>query len=160
MFERGELEGAWVPEPWAARMLGAGGRILVDERDLWPERRFHTTVIVTTQRALERRREDIKKLLRAHVVLTRTWQQDPSAFVGAVAAAFKAHAGKELAPRVLADAFSRLEPAVRPDEAHVREVARHARELGYVATDDVSGIVDGSLLDEVMRDLGLASASP
>jgi NitT/TauT family transport system substrate-binding protein len=160
MFERGELEGAWVPEPWGARMIAAGGRMLVDERELWPERRFHTTVIVTTQRALERRREDIKKLLRAHVELTRKWQENPSDFVGAVAAAFKAHAGKELDPGVLADAFSRLEPALRPDDAHVHEVARHARELGYAASDEVSGIVDRSLLDEVMRDLGLAYTGP
>jgi NitT/TauT family transport system substrate-binding protein len=36
MFERGELAGAWVPEPWGARLVhDAGGRILVDERSLW-----------------------------------------------------------------------------------------------------------------------------
>jgi NitT/TauT family transport system substrate-binding protein len=60
----------------------------------------------------------------------------------------------------MADAFSRLEPFLRPIEGHMRDVARHAQELGYVASDDVSGIVDSSLLDEVMRELGLAHAAP
>jgi NitT/TauT family transport system substrate-binding protein len=32
-----EIDGAWVPEPWATRLVNeAGGKILVDERDLWP----------------------------------------------------------------------------------------------------------------------------
>jgi NitT/TauT family transport system substrate-binding protein len=159
-IERGELEGAWVPEPWCARLVAAGGRILVDERDLWPERRFHTTVMATTRKTLERRREDIKKLLRAHVELTRRWEADRPAFVRSVGEAFKAHAGQEIAPRVLADAFSRMEPFVHPLEGNLREVARHAKELGYVPSDDVSGIVDTSLLEEVRRDLGLARASP
>ena len=47
LFQQGRLAGAWVPEPWATRLAReGGGRILVDERDLWPERTFPTTVIV------------------------------------------------------------------------------------------------------------------
>jgi ABC-type nitrate/sulfonate/bicarbonate transport system substrate-binding protein len=35
-FRSGQIDGAWVPEPWATRLvLEAGGRQLVDERDLW-----------------------------------------------------------------------------------------------------------------------------
>ncbi|MBL8976754.1 MAG: ABC transporter substrate-binding protein, partial [Myxococcales bacterium] len=36
-FRDGKLAGAWVPEPWASRLvLEGGGKVLVDERDLWP----------------------------------------------------------------------------------------------------------------------------
>jgi NitT/TauT family transport system substrate-binding protein len=39
-FETGELAGAWVPEPWATRLVTeGGGKILVDEADLWPQGR-------------------------------------------------------------------------------------------------------------------------
>ena len=36
-FRQGQIDGAWVPEPWATRLvLEGGGRVLQDERDLWP----------------------------------------------------------------------------------------------------------------------------
>jgi NitT/TauT family transport system substrate-binding protein len=36
-FRAGEIQGAWVPEPWATRLvLEGGGSVLVDERTLWP----------------------------------------------------------------------------------------------------------------------------
>ena len=159
MFERGEIEGAWVPEPWGARLIAAGGKILVDERDLWPERRFQTTVLVTTSRVLERRREDVKKVLRTHVELTRRWQADPAAFLRSTHEAFRAYAGQGLDPKVAADAFSRIEPMVRPIEANIRAVARQARELSYLQEDDVTGIVEAGLLDEVLREMAIPSAT-
>ena len=39
-FIAGDIDGAWVPEPWASRLVIEGkGHVLVDERDIWPERR-------------------------------------------------------------------------------------------------------------------------
>ena len=40
----GDIDGAWVPEPWATRLVNeGGGKMLVDEADLWPEGKFVTT---------------------------------------------------------------------------------------------------------------------
>jgi NitT/TauT family transport system substrate-binding protein len=44
---RGALDGAWLPEPWATRVvLDADAVRLVDERDLWPRRAFPTALVV------------------------------------------------------------------------------------------------------------------
>jgi NitT/TauT family transport system substrate-binding protein len=46
-IRRGALDGAWLPEPWATRVvLDAGGVRLIDERDLWPDRAFPTAIVV------------------------------------------------------------------------------------------------------------------
>ncbi len=38
------IDGAWVPEPWATRLVDeGGGKILVDEADLWPDGKYVTT---------------------------------------------------------------------------------------------------------------------
>jgi len=43
---RGALDGAWLPEPWATRVIQDAGAIrLVDERELWPDRRFPTALV-------------------------------------------------------------------------------------------------------------------
>jgi NitT/TauT family transport system substrate-binding protein len=149
-YLQGALEGAWVPEPWGARMVAeGGGQVLVDERDLWPDRRFPTTVIVTTKKVLETRRPQVLALLRAHVRLTERWRADPAAFSSAVNAAFGKLTSKPLPEPVLKDAFSRLEPSLDPGQAALARSAQHAKELGYLTSDDVSGLVDLSLLEEV-----------
>jgi NitT/TauT family transport system substrate-binding protein len=151
LFLNGKIEGAWVPEPWGARMVAeGGGHILVDERDLWPQRRFHTTVLVTTKKALEERREQLKKLVRAHMELTRQWQQQPEAFVGRVNDAFAKVTGHPISEPVLKDAFTRLEPALDPVPAQLQTAAEHAQQLGFISSSDLKGLVDDSLLREVM----------
>ncbi len=50
-FKTGELVGAWVPEPWATRLVTeGGGKILVDEADLWPQGQYVTTQLDRHQR--------------------------------------------------------------------------------------------------------------
>ncbi|MBN1203754.1 MAG: ABC transporter substrate-binding protein [Myxococcaceae bacterium] len=149
-YLQGGLEGAWVPEPWGARMVAeGGGQVLVDERDLWPRRRFPTTVLVTTRKVLETRRPQVAALLRVHVRLTERWRADPARFTSAVNAAFGKLTSKPLAEPVLREAFSRLEPSLDPEQAALATSARHAQELGYLPGDDISGLVDLSLLEEV-----------
>ena len=62
-FTSGDLDGAWVPEPWATRMVEeAGGHILVDERDLWPEGRFVTTHLMVATEFLDAHPDVVKRL--------------------------------------------------------------------------------------------------
>ncbi|HLK99612.1 MAG TPA: ABC transporter substrate-binding protein [Myxococcaceae bacterium] len=148
-YLQGGLEGAWVPEPWGARMIAeGGGQVLVDERELWPERRFPSTVLVTTKKVLETRRPQVLALLRVHARLTERWTADPAAFATAVNAGFAKLTTKPLPEPVLKEAFSRLEPSLDPVPAALAESAGHAKALGYLTADDISGLVDLSLLEE------------
>jgi NitT/TauT family transport system substrate-binding protein len=152
MFARGDLAGAWVPEPWGARLVAeAGGRILLDERTLWDRGRFPTTILVVSKRALDRRPNDVAALLRAHVALTRRWQQDPRAFGKLVNEGYGKRTGKPLPDGILADALSRIEPTDDPMAPQLAEMARHAQALGYAPPGDVSGIVDAKLLSEIAK---------
>ena len=60
-FMAGDIDGAWVPEPWATRFIQEGGaHVLVDEATLWPKGEYVTThLIVRTEvpRRAPRRRE-------------------------------------------------------------------------------------------------------
>ncbi|MBZ4417589.1 ABC transporter substrate-binding protein [Myxococcus sp. RHSTA-1-4] len=149
-YLRGSIEGAWVPEPWGARMVAeGGGRILVDERDLWPERRFPTTVIVTTRKVLETQRPRVAAVLRAHVRLTERWKEDPAGFTTSANAAFGKLTRKPLPPEIAQAAFSRMEPSLDPVPSALATAARHAKELGFTTDADITGLVDLSVLDEV-----------
>lgn len=46
-MRRGALDGAWLAEPWATRVVRAVDAVrLVDERDLWPGRAFPTALVI------------------------------------------------------------------------------------------------------------------
>lgn len=81
---RGNLDGAWLPEPWAARAVTEGARRVVDERDLWPDGRFSSALLVAPRgsagdprvRALasaiaREAREGRDLVARCHTALTR-----------------------------------------------------------------------------------------
>jgi NitT/TauT family transport system substrate-binding protein len=147
MFVRGELAGAWVPEPWGARLLAeGGGRILVDERSLWEDGRFPTAVLVVSRRALERRPADVAALVAAHVELTRRWQRDPHGFGALVNAAYGRRTGKPLPEAVLRDALSRLAPLEDPLAPQLARMARAAQELRYAPEGEIAAIVEDAPL--------------
>ena len=152
MFARGELAGAWVPEPWGARLVAeAGGRILVDERTLWEGGRFPTAVLVASRRALERRRGEVLAVLRAHLDLTSRWERQPREMARAANAAYAKLTGKPLRDAVLDDAFSRTSPSADPLPAQLAHIAQDTQRLGFAPGGDVSGMVDASLLPEAKR---------
>jgi NitT/TauT family transport system substrate-binding protein len=147
LFARGDLAGAWVPEPWGARLVAeAHGKILVDERKLWPGGKFPTTILVASRRALEVRRDDVVAIVRAQLELTHRWRADRLAFAQAANAEYGRLTGHPLPPAVIEDAFSRLEPSDDPTAAALMEQARQARELGYAPQGDLSELVDPTVL--------------
>lgn len=147
MFSRGDLAGAWVPEPWGARLVAeGGGRILLDERKLWPGGKFPAALLVVSRRALERRRGDVAALVRAHVELTVRWQRDRRGFERLANEAHGRRTGKPLPEAILKDAMSRLSPAKDPMRAQLEEIARRTQALGFAPAGDVSGMVDETLL--------------
>ena len=152
LFKMGQLEGAWVPEPWGARLIAeAGGKILIDERKLWENGAFPTTLLVASKAVLDARREDVKLVLQAHIELTERANKDPAAFHEAANKAFGALMHHELPKPILDDAFSRMELTLDPMSKQVSRMAEHAKEFGFISDADVSGIVDDSLLKELGR---------
>jgi NitT/TauT family transport system substrate-binding protein len=141
LFGRGQLVGAWVPEPWASRMvLEQQGWLLVDERDLWPQGRFPTTVVIASTAALAKRPDLVERLLLVNGQAIRSLSEEPSA--RAVVAAHIARAlGKPLPQKVLERAFDQLSFSPELSESELAQLAQHAQVLGLLKEADVSGLV-------------------
>jgi NitT/TauT family transport system substrate-binding protein len=149
LFLRKELDGAWVPEPWGAILIHrAQGVILLDERTLWPEGKFATTLLVASQRFLETKPESVQRMMNAHVELTRWIQahrQDASAILNQELARYTR---KTLDETILADALSRLEVTVDPLENSLDTFFERARALGYLKKGSLKGLLDLRYLEQ------------
>jgi NitT/TauT family transport system substrate-binding protein len=67
-LERGDVAGAWLPEPWATRAVRElGAARLVDERDRWPGHAFPASLLVARRDFLATRPELAGSVCRAIV---------------------------------------------------------------------------------------------
>jgi len=153
LFLKKSIDGAWVPEPWGAKLVKeANGKILVDERDLWPNGKFVTSQIVVRTDYLKNHPNVIKKLLEAHVDET-TWinnNKDQAAQI--FNTQLEKLTGKTIPADELRDAFSRLEITYYPIKESLYTSANNAFELGFLGDTkpDLSSIYDLTLLNEVL----------
>lgn len=154
-FVAGEIDGAWVPEPWATRMLEeGGGRVFVDEADLWPDGRFVTTHLIVATEFLEEHPDVVKALLQAHVEAVTFANEQTDAAQQAVLSQIAAVTGSELSAEVLAAAWENLEFTADPIASSLATSAEHATELGLLDPTDLEGIYDLALLNEVLAETG------
>ncbi len=47
-YKSGSVDGAWVPEPTASKLVAEGGKVLLDEASLWPDKKFVITNIIVS----------------------------------------------------------------------------------------------------------------
>jgi NitT/TauT family transport system substrate-binding protein len=157
-FVSGEIDGAWVPEPWATRMLEQGGHILVDERDLWPEGRYVTTQLIVRTAFLEQHPDVVRDLIRANMLATDFVNERPEEAQALVSQGIEAITGTSVSPDTLRSAWPNLLFTVDPIASSLQKSAEDAAALGFLPDFDpavsLHGIYDLALLNEVLREAG------
>jgi NitT/TauT family transport system substrate-binding protein len=135
VFLKKEIDGAWVPEPWATRLLKeANGMILVDERDLWPpEGKFVTGNIAVRTDYFKENPDVIKNLLKAHIDETQWINGHKDEAIKEFNTQLKKFTGKTIPEDVLSDALTRLEFTYDPVKLSLFQSANDAYDLGFLA---------------------------
>jgi len=154
-FQAGTIDGAWVPEPWASRLvLEGGGTVLVDERDLWPGGDFVTTHLIVRTDYLRDHPDTVRQLVAGSVESNRQIAADPARAKQVVNTALETLTGKPLAPPVLDRAFAQIRSTDDPIATSLATSAKHAFDTGLVKQADLTGIYDLGLLRDVLgRDI-------
>jgi NitT/TauT family transport system substrate-binding protein len=154
-FKAGQIDGAWVPEPWTTRLVvEGGGKILVDEATLWRGGKYATTLLVVRTQFLNQHPDVVKKLLAAHVEQIAKATTDPARSQTAVNASIEKITRKALKETVLRKAWSRLTFTYDPLLSTLERSAKAAKDLEFLRTADIAGIADLELLNEVLREAG------
>ena len=157
LFQDGKLDGAWLPEPWASRLvLTAGAKVLVDEKDLWDGSlsgkpgEFPTTILIVNQKFAADHPDTVKALLKGHVKSVQ-WLNAASAGEKAtvINAALKEAAGAELKPDVIDRSLKNIVFTVDPLAGTYQKLLADGVTAGTTKQADINGIFDLRALNSV-----------
>ncbi|NYD79685.1 ABC transporter substrate-binding protein [Arthrobacter cupressi] len=151
LFQDSKIDGAWVPEPWASRLvLQAGGKVLVDEKDLWDKGEFVTTVLIVNKKFADEHPETVKALLKGHVASVEWLTTAPEAEKASVInAALKDSAGKPLAADVIARSLKNITFTTDPLAGTFQKLLQDGIDAGTTKQADITGIFDLRTLNEI-----------
>ena len=145
LFRRGDIDGAWLPEPWASRVVYEGnGVVLVDERSLWPRGEFVTAHVIAGTKFLRAHPDVVRAWLDVHVDITRWELAHPAEARAIVNGEIARLTGRRLPDALLASAWERMRPTWDPIAPSL-----------VAGASDLNGIYDLTLLDGVLRAKGL-----
>lgn len=159
MMERKEIDGAWVPEPWGAKLVQeTNSHIFLDERDLWPNGKFTTALIVARTDYLQSHPDIIKKLLEAHVDETLWINNNKDEAINAFNEQNKMLTGKTIPQDEIIQAFSRMVLTYDPDKDSLYKVADNAFNLGFLGDKkpDLTNIFDLRILNQILEEKNLS----
>src|SRR5947199_2963405 len=160
-FKNGDLDGAWAPEPWATRLVQeGGGHILVDEKTLWPNGQFATTVLIVRTNFLSDHPDTVQKLISANVKTVQWIKQHTEEAKTLVNQQIEAVTSKALPKAVIDAAFPNVEFTYDPIQSSVETAAKQAYDLGLLQDNpDLADLFSLDILNIVLAKQGLTAVS-
>jgi NitT/TauT family transport system substrate-binding protein len=157
MFAKREIHAAWTVEPWVSRLeQEGGGRVYLEEKDLWPGGRYVTAVLVVRRAFLRDHSEIVKRLLAAHVEATQRLNADPEAGARLISEEIKRETSAAMPLPIVRSALRRVEFSWEPLPKALAKAAADAHRVGFLpSAPDLSGIWELGPLREVLREKGL-----
>jgi NitT/TauT family transport system substrate-binding protein len=162
LFKEGKIDGAWVPEPWATRLVVEGkGKVFLDERTLWPSGKFVTTDVIVRKAFLDQHPDIVNKFLQAHVDTVQWILSNPNSVKSIVNSEIKRITGKALLSQEIDLAYNNLDITYDPLISTFQEAADHAYSLGFLGSSkpDLTGIFHLGPLNQVLASKGLATVA-
>lgn len=166
LFEAGKIDGAWLPEPWASRLvLEAGAHVLVDEKTLWDGSQtgkpglFPTTILVVNRKFAAQHPQTVEALVKGDAAAVDWLNKAGGAQkVQAVNAALTQAAGQALATAVVERALANITFTVDPLAGAYPKLLQDGVDVGVAKTADLRGLFDLSTLNRVSGEAKVSAA--
>ena len=138
LFSSKKIDGVWTVEPWVSRLeLEAGGRIYLEQKEI------PTTLLVASVRALEEKRDLVKKFVAAHEELTGWINTNPDEAKKLANAALKRLTKREMSAELIGHSWPRLTFGTAVNRDALASSVADARSVGFLRGGaDLSRLVE------------------
>ena len=154
-LSRAQVDAIWTVEPWVSRLVSeANGKILFEEKELWPEGKYATTVLVASKKFIDQHPDLVQKWVNGHVELTHYINHNLHEAKEIFNKELQFETGKYLAADYLDQCFNRIQFTDDPMQSSLQESAKRAAEIGYLGKNgnsDLSGLYDLSFLEQAKK---------
>ncbi len=159
-FASGAIDGGWLPEPWATRLVDEGGaHVLVDETELWPDGQFVTTQLIVSKPFLEENPALVEALIAGELEAIELIESDPQEAQTIVNQAIKDLTGDAMEPALLSAAWENVVFTADPVADSLVEGAAHAEAVGLLDAVELDGLYDLDLLNTLLANAGKEQVS-
>ena len=150
LFAKGDIDGAWVPEPWATILVQElDGIRLFNEEKLWPNEEFASVLLVVRTEYLENNPETVQNWVASHEK-TVTWiNSNPDKSKSLFSSFLIDYMGKSLPTKIIDESFSNITITSDPIKNSVIIFAERADSLGYLGRDGYN--LDGIFYNAVLN---------
>ncbi|MEU6967675.1 aliphatic sulfonate ABC transporter substrate-binding protein [Kitasatospora aureofaciens] len=155
-YRQGSIDGAWVPEPTASKLVTLGAKVLLNEKDVWPDKKFVITNLIVSQKFLKEHPDVVEAVLRGSVNTNAFIKANPDKAKADANEAIKKEAGNALEPAVLDPAWADIDFLDDPLAGTLQAEADHAVTAGLLKKPNLNGIYDLTLLNKVLAAKGQA----
>ncbi len=154
-FEEGDIQGAWVPEPWATRLVAeGGGKVLVNEAHLWPGGKFVTTHLLVRTDYLEEHPANVKALVSGLLDAIDEANDDAATAQATTNDGIEKITTKRLSDATIAASWKNLTFTPDPIASSLETSKDDAVKVGLLKDVDLDGIYDLTLLDQLLKQRG------
>ncbi|MFE6904833.1 aliphatic sulfonate ABC transporter substrate-binding protein [Streptomyces erythrochromogenes] len=158
-FKQGSIDGAWVPEPTASKLVSDGGSVLLDETALWPDKKFVITNIIVSQKFLKEHPDVVEAVLRGTVKTNEWINANPDRAKASANAKLAADSGKALDAKVIDPAWPSIQITDDPLASTLKTQSDWAVKAKLIEQPDLAGIYDLTLLNKVLKAAGKPEVS-
>lgn len=160
LFQQGQLDGAWLPEPWVSRLVvEADAHVLVDEADLWKGGAFPTTVLLVRAEFAEEHPDVVEDLLEGHVASVAWLEEQADQAPAVINDALEEATGKRLSDEVLARALENVTFTVDPHAEAFATLVDNGLAAGTQKEGSIDGLFDLRALNALLETDGLPLVS-
>jgi NitT/TauT family transport system substrate-binding protein len=150
-FQQGNIQGAWVPEPWATRLVNeGGGKILVDEKDLWPNGQYVTTQLIVTSDFLKAHADTVQKLVNGQVAANDYIKTNTADAESLVSQGIKNITGKPISGDLVIASFKNIEFTNDPIASSLVKDNSTQKQFGFPAASSLKGLYDLTFLNKAL----------
>lgn len=158
-FKSGSIDGAWVPEPTASKLVSDGGTVLLDETALWPDKKFVITNIIVSQKFLSAHPDVVEAVLKGTVKTNEWINANPDKAKASANARLASEGGKPLDATIIDPAWPSILITDDPLASTLKTQSEWAVKAKLIEQPDLAGIYDLTLLNKVLKAAGKPEVS-
>lgn len=132
-MKRGDIDAAYVPEPWGATLLEEDAELMLDYNEIYYNGEYDVALVVARKEFIEKKPEIIEEFLKQHKEATEKINNDRDNSLKIINNELKEATGKALDNDIISKAFERIGISTKINEESILDFANISKKEGFIS---------------------------